>query len=344
MMKKILIFLLIVGVIGAYFGYSKYQDIFSANVAEQLEDPYLFIPSNASYDEVLHQLTSKNMLIDTASFNWVAGRMNYKKPVMRSGRFKIEPGWTNRQLVTHLRGGKQAPVKVILNNERTLGQIAEVATRFIEPDSQDLAQLFHNNEYIGKFGYNQQTLTSLFIPNTYEFFWNKNSEQFFERMIKENKKFWKKNDREAKAKKLGMTKNEVYTLASIVERETNKNDEKRRIAGVYINRLKKGMLLQADPTIVFANQDFTIRRVLNKHLRFDSPYNTYMYKGLPPGPIGMASIASIDAVLKAENHNFIFFCAKPDLSGYHAFAKTLKGHNANANKYRKWITSRGIRK
>jgi len=344
MMKKGLIFFLVAGLIAAYFGYSKYMDIFAPNVVDKLEDPYVYIPGNASYEDVLQELLSKKMLIDTASFNWVAGQMNYKKPVMRSGRFEIQPGWTNRQLVTHLRGGKQAPVKVILNNERTLGQIAEVASRFIEPDSQDLINLFYDDSYIGKFGYNQQTLTSLFIPNTYEFFWNQDSEQFFERMVKENAKFWQKNDREAQAKKMGMSKNEVYTLASIVERETNKNDEKRRIAGVYINRIKRGMLLQADPTVVFANQDFTIRRVLNKHLRFDSPYNTYMYQGLPPGPIGMASIASIDAVLNAENHGFIFFCAKPDLSGYHAFAKTLKGHNANANRYRKWISSRGIRK
>ncbi len=344
MLRKAGLFILVVGAIAAYIGYSKYKDVYNPNVVDKLRDPYIHIPTNSSYTDVLNLLVNKNILIDTASFNWVAQRMNYKKTKMRAGRYKIEPGWTNRQLVRHLRGGKQAPVKVILNNERTIPQITGVVAQFIEPDSQQVANLLFDTDYIEKFGYDHQTLTSLFIPNTYEVYWDSSPQQIFERMVKENKRFWSKKNRKGKAEKRGLTEAEIYTLASIVERETNKNDEKQRMAGVYLNRLKKGMLLQADPTVVFANGDFTIRRVLNKHLKYDSPYNTYMYTGLPPGPIGMASIASIDAVLNAEDHEYIFFCARPDSSGYHAFAKTLKGHNANANKYRRWITRRGIKK
>ena len=344
MLKKIGLFILIAGLIAAFFAYNKYQDVFKPNVVEKLDDPYFYIPTNSSFDEVLHSLHEKEILLDTASFIWVADQMNYIKPKVRSGRYKLKPGWSNRELVTHLRGGKQAPVKVILNNERTIEQVAGVVAQFIEPDSQAIVGLLSDKTYLQKHGYTPATILSLFIPNTYEFFWNKSETDFFERMLKENEKFWSKNGREAKLKKQNLSKAEVYTLASIVEKETNKNDEKKRIAGVYLNRIKKGILLQADPTVVFANGDFTIRRVLNKHLKFDSPYNTYMYAGLPPGPIGMASIASIDSVLDAEDHDYIFFCAKPDLSGYHAFAKTLKGHNANANKYRRWISKRGILK
>ncbi|HFB99774.1 MAG TPA: endolytic transglycosylase MltG, partial [Phaeodactylibacter sp.] len=203
-------------------------------------------------------------------------------------------------------------------------------------------QLAHNQEFINKLGFKKETLISLFIPNTYEFFWNTNAKQFFEKMKKEQGIFWKKNNREKKAADLNMTKAEVYTLASIVERETNQNDEKKRIAGVYLNRLKKGILLQADPTVVFATRDFAARRVLNRHINFDSPYNTYKYAGLPPGPISMASISSIDAVLNAEKHSYLYFCAKPDNSGHHAFAKTLAGHNRNANKFRNWLNKQRI--
>jgi len=183
----------------------------------------------------------------------------------------------------------------------------------------------------------------IFIPNTYEMWWTTTADQFTERMVAEYKTFWDAN-RTAKAEKLNLSIPEVVTLASIVERETNKNDEKATIAGVYINRLNKGWLLQADPTLIFALQDYSIRRVLNEHKKVDSPYNTYKYRGLPPGPIWIPGRASIDAVLNYEDHNYMFFCASADMSGYHAFARTISEHNRNARAFQKALNEKGIYK
>lgn len=338
MIKNILLTLLVIGGIAGFFLWDKYQAVTSPNVPSDLKEIFVEIPTNSTFTEVVNVLLKNGQIKDTTSFREVADWMSYKKPKMRAGRFKIQSNWSNRDLVSHLRAGKQAPVKVVLNSGRFVEDIAGKAAKTIEADSADIAQLLNDKNFIQGKGYKAETLMSLFIPNTYEFFWNTNANDFFEKMVKEHDRFWKKNDREKKAADLKMSKEEVYTLASIVERETNRNDEKKRIAGVYLNRIRKGILLQADPTAVFATKDFTARRVLNKHINFDSPYNTYKYAGLPPGPISIASISSIDAVLNAESHDYIFFCAKPDYSGYHAFAKSLAGHNRNANKYRSWLS------
>jgi len=342
MIKKILLTLFIIGTFLSFFLWGKYQSISSPNVPSELKNKIVEIPTNSTFPEVLNSLFKNSQLIDTVSFREIAELMNYKKANMRPGRFKIEPSWSNRSLIRHLRAGKQAPVKVVLNTGRFVEDIASKAAKTIEADSTDLVQLFHNQSVINSKGFNNETLISLFIPNTYEFFWNTNAEGFLNKMIKEHKSFWKKNSREKKAAAMNLSKEEVYTLASIVERETRANSEKPRIAGVYLNRLKKGMMLQADPTADFATRDFTARRVLNKHINFDSPYNTYKYAGLPPGPISMASISSIDAVLNSENHEYIFFCAKADNSGLHSFAKTLAGHNRNAKKFRSWLNQQRI--
>ncbi len=344
MLKRFLIALLVVGLLGVIIGYNKYQQIFAPNTPAGLPPgSYLYIPTNAGFSEVLRSLHQQHLLIDTASFLWVAERMNYKNSRVRPGRFKIGANWSNRQLINHLRGGKQAPVKVVLTNERLAEDIAGKIGRILEADSIDLLKLLTDQLFLDEHGYQPETAISAFIPNTYEFFWNQNALQFVERMLKENNKFWKKNDRLAKAQALELSPQEVYTLASIVERETNQTDEMPRIAGVYLNRLKKGMLLQADPTVVFATRDFQTRRVTYRHLEVDSPYNTYKYPGLPPGPISMASIAAIDAVLDAEKHDYIFFCAKGDGTGYHSFAKSMAGHSANIRRYNKNLKKRGLR-
>lgn len=342
MFRKILLSLLVIGAIAGIFLWDKYQSVVSPNVPADLTNKIVVIPTNSTFPEVVNIMFSNGQLIDTVSFRKTATWMKYKKPVMRSGRFEIKPNWSNRDLIRHLRAGKQAPVKVVFNTGRFSEDIAGKAAQFIEMDSLSAVKLFSDQDYISKKGFNKATLLSLFIPNTYEFFWNTNAKGFVERMIKEHDKFWKKNNREQKAKQRKMTKAEVYTLASIVERETNKNDEKKRMAGVYLNRLEKGIPLQADPTAVYATRDFGARRVLNKHINFDSPYNTYKYKGLPPGPISVASISSIDAVLNAEDHDYYYFCAKADNSGYHAFAKTLAGHNRNAQKFRNWLNKQRV--
>ncbi len=343
MLKKVLFVLLLLAIIAGYFGYDKYRQIFAPNVPPVLENEYLLIPTGSTFEDLKALLIKEHFIIDESSFVWVAEQMKYIKPEIRPGRFKIQPNWSNRSLINYLRNGKQATVKVILNNERLLTEVAGKVSKILEADSLEIIELLQNKNYLDQFGLIPETTMSVFIPNTYDFFWNTNASAFFEKMLAENEKFWQKENRMEKAKKINLKKEEVYTLASIVEKETNQNDEKQRMAGVYINRLKKGMPLQADPTVVFATGDFAAKRVLNRHTQFDSPYNTYMYKGLPPGPISMASISSIDGVLNAEDHDYVYFCAKGDGTGYHSFAKTLSGHNANARAYAQNLKKRGLR-
>ncbi len=312
-------------------------------VTETLEDPYLYIPTGASYQEVKNILKDKGLMPNEMTFDKTADYMNYIKDPMRSGRFKIEKGWTLVDLLRHLRSGQQAPVNVVMTNERLVEEVAGKVARYIEPDSTELLNLFFDPQFLEEIGYTRETLMSLFIPNTYEVYWDSSPRQFIERMIREHKLFWNRDNRLKKAKKLNMTPEEVYTLASIVEKETLRNEEKKRMAGVYLNRIKKGMRLQADPTAVFATRDFGTPRVTNFHTKYDSPYNTYMYAGLPPGPITMTSISSIDAVLNAEQHDYLYFCAVGDGSGLHNFARTLTQHNRNAEIYRQNLRKRGLR-
>lgn len=335
------IFLLLL--IGGIIGYNQYQYIFAPNVPSKLDNKYLYIPTNSGLKEVLSALQKEGFLKNSNSFIKVADRMGYGNNTVRAGRYEIKPNWSNHQLIRHLRNGEQASVKVVLNNERLPENIAAKVSRFTEFDSTALAKLFEDTDYLNSIGYTRETLMSLFIPNTYEVYWNITEVQFVERMIKEHEAFWSKDGRKAKAERLKLTPQEVYTLASIVEKETLKNDEKPRMAGVYLNRLKVNMPLQADPTAVFARRDFTTKRVTHYHTKFDSPYNTYMYPGLPPGPISMASISSIDAVLNHEQHEYYYFCAKGDGSGYHNFAQTLAQHNQNAEIYRRNLKARGLR-
>ncbi|MCB0609832.1 MAG: endolytic transglycosylase MltG [Lewinellaceae bacterium] len=334
----ILLAALILG--GAYL---YYRFVASSAVPPRSEPYYVEIPTGSDFEEVVKLLKDGGMIKDEGVFRWLADKMQYQKDPMRSGRFRIEPGWSMIDLIRHLRNGKQDPVQVVLTTEREPENVAAKAARFIEPDSLELAALFKDIPYIQSLGYTPETLMSLFIPNTYEFYWNTRPREFVDRMVKEHKKFWDQDRRKEKAAALGLTPAEVYTLASIVEKETLQNSEKKRMAGVYLNRLKLGMPLQADPTCVFATRDFNTKRVTDYHTKFDSPYNTYLYKGLPPGPIAMASISSLDAVLNAEQHDYIFFCAKGDGSGLHSFAKTLAAHNKNVEIYRENLRKQGLR-
>lgn len=342
-MKKLLIPVLVVLAVGAWFAFTKYQAFWLPNVPSELSRTVVEIPTGSEFSEVRDLLFAQGVIVDTATFAEVAVRLSYVKSPMRAGRYEIKPGWSNLQLVRHLRGGKQSTVKVILTHARMTEEVAGKVAEPLEADSTDLRTLWQDREYLKSIGYSEETLMSLFIPNTYDFFWNTSPEKFTERMLKEHDKFWAKNNRKQRAEEMNMSPAEVYTLASIIEKETNKISERPRMAGVYLNRLKKGMLLQADPTSVFATRDFGTRRVTNYHTTFDSPYNTYMYTGLPPGPIAMASISSIDAVLNAEDHSYLYFCAVGDGSGSHNFAKTLTQHNRNAAVYRNNLRKRGRR-
>jgi UPF0755 protein len=247
----------------------------------------------------------------------------------------------NKDLISILRAGLQTPVKVTFTGFRTPSQLAQRISKQIEADSVEIVAAFSNNELVEEFGFSTETFIAMFIPNTYEFFWNTDADGFFKRMKREHEAFWNEA-RIEKAKKLNMSKTQVSTLASIVEEETVNRDERPRVAGVYINRIERGMPLQADPTIKFALGDFTIRRILTKHLSVDSPYNTYKNRGLPPGPINAPSISSIDAVLNYEVHKYLYFCAKSDFSGYHAFARTLTEHNKNAREYQRALNRERI--
>lgn len=327
---------------GLFFGWQPLRAIYFSGVPEQLPKQYVCIPTGSSFEEVVAILKMGGFINNEADFRWLAEKMNYKKEKMRAGRFEIAPGWSNRELIQRLRNGEQSPVKVVLNNERLPEEVAGTVAKFIEADSFSLLRTFRDPAFLGKIGYKPETLLTAFIPNTYEMYWNTDAEGFVNRMLKEHDAFWDKDNRRAKARALGLSEAEVYTLASIVERETNANQEKPLIAGVYLNRLKIDMKLQADPTSVFATRDFSTRRVTEFHTSYDSPYNTYVYKGLPPGPISMAAIPTLDAVLNPQPHNYLYFCAKPDESGTHAFAETFAAHKVNAARFQAYVRQRGL--
>ncbi len=343
MLKKILYLVLFLSVIAATVAYWGYATIFVSNTAFDSETYSIEIPDEAGFDTVKKILESDSILSDISSFEKVAGWMNYDKKKVPSGRYIIHKGWNNREIIGLLRSGRQEPIKVTFNNVRNIEQLMGEISKGISLDSISLTRYFTKETVIKELGYNKENFMSLFIPNTYNLYWNITPEKIGQRMKKEHTSFWSKKNRLSKAEKLGLTKNEIYTLASIVEKESQHGPERSTIAGLYLNRLKRGQLLQADPTVVYATGNFNLRRVLNKHLEIDSPYNTYKNIGLPPGPIYMPSIQSIDAVLNPKKHSYLYMCAKPGYGTQHAFAKTLKGHNKNANTYRRWLSEEGIR-
>nr|WP_293843293.1 endolytic transglycosylase MltG [uncultured Arsenicibacter sp.] len=302
----------------------------------------LLIPKGASFESVVDSLKKHKMINDEVSFRFVAKVLKYPEHV-KTGRYEIQPRTGNYDAIVKLRSGAQDPMTLTFNNIRLKSDLIQrLGNKFaFGPDS--LAKYLNDPAECQKFGFDTTTVVCMFIPNSYEMFWTTKPVTFLERMGSEYKKFWTA-DRKAKAAALGLSQTQVQVLASIVQAETIKNDEKPRVAGAYLNRLKKGMKLEADPTVVFANRDFTIRRVLNRHLAFESPYNTYRHTGLPPGPINIPSPSSIDAVLNPESHEYIYFVAKADFSGYHTFAKTHEEHMANARIYQKALSERGIMK
>ncbi|MBA3901118.1 MAG: endolytic transglycosylase MltG, partial [Bacteroidetes bacterium] len=328
-----------------YFAYDKYKAIYLPNVfLKAKKSDYLFIPTGSTLEDVANILSEEGFIINKVTFEWVAEQKNYKKHVY-PGRYKINNLMSNNKLVDLLRSGEQEPLRITFNNLRTKEQLASRISNNLEADSASLMKLLSDKDFLGnKYGMNPTSILTMFIPNTYEFYWNISSEQFLERMALEYKAYWN-DERKAKAKKIGLSQTEVSVLASIVQAEQSRHhDEKPIIAGLYINRIKKGMLLQSDPTLVYAHGDFTINRVLNVHKEIDSPYNTYKYSGLPPGPINLPEISSLNAVLDYQKHDFIFMCAKDDFSGYHYFAKNYDQHLTYARKYQAALNKRNIMK
>jgi UPF0755 protein len=335
-----LFLMILMGAGGWCFHY--YRIFFQANVsAGEPAGTYLFIPTGADFEKVKALLAEKRLLMDLKSFEAVAVKKKYDAKV-KPGRYRIIDGMSNNELVNLLRSGIQDPVKVLIQNARNVNELAGKVAGQIEADSASLLTLLNDPGYLREFGASPSTVFALFIPNTYEFFWNTTADQFIRRMYMERQKFWN-DDRLTKMSQEGLDIPEVITLASIVEKETARNSEKTVIAGIYMNRLRKNWPLQADPTLIFAWNDYSIKRVLNRHKEIDSPYNTYKHAGLPPGPICLPSISSIDAVLNYDKNPFMYFCAKEDLSGYHNFSVTLAEHNRNAERYQAALKRLNIR-
>ena len=325
------------------FGFWLYKTVMSPNVqTAEGKEVELFIPTGSDYEQVKVLLSDAHCIVNEKSFNWVAQKKELPSNI-HPGHYVLKDGMNNNQLVNMLRGGLQTPVKVKFNNIRDIDQLAGRIAPQIEADSASIANVLHNQDYINQLGFNKHTIPALFLPDTYEFYWNTDAEGFVVRMFQEYNKFWTE-ERKQQAQTKGLTPIQVSTLASIVNKETNMTDEMPRVAGVYLNRLKSNWPLQADPTLIFAWNDYSIRRVLDRHKEIESPYNTYKYVGLPPGPICIPSIAAVKAVLNAEDHHYFYFCAKEDFSGYHNFAKTLAEHNRNAARYQQALNQRGIMK
>ncbi|MFW6226979.1 MAG: endolytic transglycosylase MltG [Bacteroidota bacterium] len=318
-----------------------YSRIYESNVLlDKNEKASVFIPSDADYEVVKQIFTDSEILIDTVSFDWVAKKKNYPSNI-NGGHYVIKGGLNNNELINLLRGGFQTPVNVTFHNIRTKAELAGTIANQLEADSLELMTFMNDDAFLDGLGFENHTIIAMFIPNTYEFYWNPSAEKFFFRMKDEYEKFWN-GKREQQLDNLNLTKVQVSTLASIVDEETYINDELDEIAGVYINRLEKGIRLQADPTVRFALNNFGIKRVLRTHLEIDSPYNTYKIAGLPPGPIAIPSIAAIDGVLNYAKHDYIYFCAKADFSGRHEFSKTLNQHLRYAREYQRALNRQRI--
>ena len=322
------------------FAFYTYQILYTPNVLIEEEDRYFAIPKGTTFKDLQNMLAEQRIVNDLVSFSFLAKIKDLDTNV-KNGMYLIQGDMTNIELINLLRSGSQTPVKLTFSNARLLQQLPKMLTHSLEIDSVDLAQLLLADSTAAYYGFTKETFISMFIPNTYEVYWTMSPQGLLDRMKQEYDRFWTE-ERKQKAEQLGMTQAEVSTLASIVQGETNKMDEAPTIAGVYINRLKRRIPLQADPTLVFAIGDFSIRRILNKDKEFESPYNTYKYYGLPPGPINMPSIPALNAVLNFEQHNYLYFCAKADFSGYHAFARTLREHNVNARKFQRALNQERI--
>lgn len=326
--KWFVVGIFLMAIIAGVWGLRLYNDIYKSNV---VKDGLLYVPTGADFQQVVDSLDKGDFLKKKSSFHWVANKKNYPQRI-RPGAYMIRKGWSNNKLVDLLRQGNQTPVKVTFNNIRFREELAARLAGYLEPDSAAFLSVLNNEKMASDMGFSPETLPVIFIPNSYEMYWNTSPVKFVERMKWEYDRFWN-DSRRQKAANLGLSPLQIVTIASIVQEETNKNEEKSRMAGVYINRFKRGWLLQADPTVKYALGNFGIKRILTEYLSVDSPYNTYKYAGLPPGPINFPDIVSVEAVLNAEQHDYMYFSAKEDFSGYHYFAKSLAEHNRNAARY-----------
>jgi UPF0755 protein len=331
----VLLTLLLIG--SGYFFYSR---LFRSNLVLSHGEKYIYIRTGSTFDDVMTNLGREGMLHNAESFRWLAERMEYDKQI-KPGRYAVRAGMNNRELIKLLQSGKQEPVELVFKNIKTRYDLAGKTSKFLEADSSALLETIAFSAFKERYGLNPENALSIVFPDKYTFLWNTSAEAFLDSMGRRYLNFWNA-ERIAKAKAVGLNKAEVSVLASIIQQESNRKEELPIIAGVYLNRLKKNMKLQADPTVKFATGDDSIRRIKGEHLKINSAYNTYQNFGLPPGPIALAKKESIDAVLNYQTHSYLYFCARPDRSGYHDFASTYTEHTRNASRYRKSLDARGI--
>ena len=338
--KKILIIIILcVILLACIVGGVFFKTFFAENV--QNRETVVVVPPGATFEQVMDSLRKHEVLKSEASFKKTAEALKYK--TIRIGKYDISDCRTNLDLVRLLRRGQHYPVKFTFNNVRTVDQLVERVGHkfFFEPE--ELFVLLHDGNYMQKFGLSDTTAVCLFVPNTYDIYYDITAEDFLNRMNDYYGQFWDEK-RKQDAEAIGLTPVQVATLASIVEEENMRPSEKAIIAGLYINRLNKGMLLQSDPTVKFAIGDFARKRILNADLQIDSPYNTYKYKGLPPGPIRIPEASTMDSVLHYRHHNYLYMCAKEDFSGYHNFTASAAEHARNAARYRAALNARNIKR
>jgi len=343
MIKKL--FKLVVFAAICFAGYWAYKNIFKNNVhLNGKKFTYIYIKTGATMDDVLDQLYSENIIDDHSSFEWTAKEMDLPENII-PGKYRIGAEMSNRSIVKMLKSGKQEKVKLSINSQiRNKEQFINYIADKLEIDKDELEDYCDNDAMLNEeYGLNAENFTALIIPETYEVNWTTHIKELFDMIEESYRNVWTK-DKIAKAKELGYTPGDLVTLASIVQSESSIKTEQQKIAGVYINRLKQDMKLQADPTVVFANGNFDVQRVLSADKEIDSPYNTYMYKGLPPGPICLVNPSTIDAVLNYTKHNYIYFCAKPDFSGYSNYTNDYNVHMRNAAAYQAALNKKGIKR
>lgn len=338
--KFILLISSLLIITGGVVVYNIYGKIYKPNV---VKDGFIFIKTNSTLTDVENEVSP--FLKQVKSFAWVAKRKNYQESI-KPGKYKITKGFSNNDIINVLRSGQQTPTLVVFNNQHSLEELSGRVAEQIEADSISILNAMTDVVFLKKNQFTLKSALGMYVPNSYEFYWNTTAEQFRDRMYLEYNRFWNEK-RENEAKKLNLSRTKVIALASIVQKETAKISERPIVAGLYLNRLKRGWPLQADPTIIYAlkekhGKDFMVKRVLKKDLKINSPYNTYKNKGIPPTLIAMPDISSIDAVLFSKKHNYFYMCASVEKIGYHEFANSLSQHNRNARKYQRWISDKGI--
>lgn len=339
--RLILVASLILGIFAIMSGFACRRYLWAPVLSiPEGETAALFIPTGATYEDVVTILSADGKLADRDAFELMASLMGYSKSV-KPGKYKLVGGLSARKLVSMLRSGSQTPVRVTFNGVRDVEHLAAVISNYLEYDSVSFVAAMTDSALLAKYGFTPREAPALFLPDSYDVWWNCTPEDWVGRMAKEYKKFWNRQ-RQEKADSIGLTPLQVSTLASIVEEESNNREDQRVIAGLYLNRLRIGMPMQACPTIKFALGDFSLRRISYADTQVDSPYNTYLNQGLPPGPIRITSKSVIDAVLNRTPSEYLYMCARPDGSGRHDFARTLAQHQRNAAQYHKILNSKNI--